>query len=126
MLEGNAIVSQKWEPGMITEDFDNTKINIWVHIYRLPYKLRYDKYPISFAELAVAVHDTFGGGRRNKVESGGEFLKYRVKVDTSKPLLPGFFLRRSGRKQIWVYMKYERLPNICFHCGKMTHDTRKL
>lgn len=39
-VEGIAILVQKWEPGMTTEDLDNTCINIWVQLYGLPFELR--------------------------------------------------------------------------------------
>lgn len=35
-----ALLLQKWESGMIREDFTNVKINITVHMYRLPYELK--------------------------------------------------------------------------------------
>lgn len=38
-VEGTAILLQKWEPDMTEDDFDNTRINSWVHLYGLPFEL---------------------------------------------------------------------------------------
>lgn len=67
-------------------------------------------------------HKTNGGLRENVFEK--EFLRYRIELDVTKPILTGFFLERNGRKPTWIDLKYENLPNVCFKCGVLTHDTR--
>lgn len=52
-----------------------------------------------------------------------EFMKYIVKVDSKNPILPCLFLKRKGRKSVWLYMKYEKLPNIYFQCRRMNHES---
>lgn len=51
-------------------------------------------------------------------------MRSRISLDTNRPILQGFFLSRIGRKPIWIYLKYERLPNVCYRCGKLNHETR--
>lgn len=51
-------------------------------------------------------------------------MKFRLEIDTSKPILPGLFLRRIGKKPTWVYIKYVRLPNVCYNCGRLNHESR--
>lgn len=36
MVEGEAILLQKWEIDMTGDDFVSTHINIWIHMYGLP------------------------------------------------------------------------------------------
>lgn len=33
MLEGEAVLMQKWELGMTGDDFESRKINIWIHLH---------------------------------------------------------------------------------------------
>lgn len=40
IVEGEAVLLQRWEVGMTDEDFINTKINIWIRIHGLPYELK--------------------------------------------------------------------------------------
>lgn len=54
-FEGGAILLQKWELRMIEEDFNNTKISIWVHLYRLSFELRSQKFAKELAELVGRV-----------------------------------------------------------------------
>ena len=30
----------------------------------------------------------------------------------------------EGGKQVWISFKYERIPNLCYWCGQLTHDNK--
>lgn len=47
-------------------------------------------------------------------------LQVRVKVELSKPLLLGMWVR-VGEKQLWISFKYERMENFCFKCEVLKH-----
>lgn len=51
-------------------------------------------------------------------------MRYRIEVDVNKPILAGFFLERRERQPTWIGLKYEKLPNICYKCGVLNHETR--
>ena len=53
------------------------------------------------------------------------FLRLRVAVDTSKPLCQGRKITMVDGKEGWVRFKYERLPNICYWCGKLTNSNKE-
>ena len=48
----------------------------------------------------------------------------RVKVDVMKKLLRGKKITIKGDEERWVYFKDERLPNLCYNCGLLSHDFR--
>lgn len=52
----------------------------------------------------------------------GEYMRIRVVVDVSKPLLTGKKLCLGGREPIWIRFSYERLPNYCYLCEKIGHQ----
>ncbi|KAL0012397.1 hypothetical protein SO802_007505 [Lithocarpus litseifolius] len=56
--------------------------------------------------------------------AGSEFLRVRINIDISKPLLRCSKLRSEGKQVGWVGLKYERLPNFCYWCGRVTHGER--
>ena len=48
-----------------------------------------------------------------------------MSIDLSLPLCRGRLVSvGEGGKQVWISLKYERLPNICYWCGRLTHDDR--
>lgn len=123
-LEGDAIILQKWEHGMTGEDFINTKINIWVHIHGLPFELRRPEFAERFAAYAGRVQTITKKDTKKPISYEGEYMRFHIALDTGKPILPGMFLKRTGRKPVWVSLKYERLPHVCYHCGRLNHDTK--
>ena len=55
---------------------------------------------------------------------GGEFLRIRVVIDIKKPLPRCCKLWLEGEHVGWALLKFERLPNFCYWCGKVTHSER--
>ena len=52
---------------------------------------------------------------------GGEFLRIRTVIDINKPLPRCCKLWSEGEHVGWALLKFERLPNFCYWCGKVTH-----
>ena len=48
----------------------------------------------------------------------------KVKIDIFKPLCRGKVIFLENSKELWVSFKYERLSNLCYWCGSLTHDDR--
>lgn len=109
---------------MIGEDFGNTRINIWVQIHRLPFELRNQMFAKGLAAIAGTVKDSDQICKNSENLFAGEFLKYRVELDTNKPIVPGFFLQRQDKKPVWIHLKYVKLPAVCFKYGKLNHDPK--
>nr|POF21699.1 hypothetical protein CFP56_26361 [Quercus suber] len=48
----------------------------------------------------------------------------RVEFQLNKPLRLGGYVSDSEGGKHWVTYKYERLPTLCFICGKLGHDIK--
>ncbi|XP_075654868.1 uncharacterized protein LOC142625044 [Castanea sativa] len=55
---------------------------------------------------------------------GGEFLRVRISLDISRPLPRCCKLWTEGKLVGWVGIKYERLPNFRYWCGRVSHGER--
>lgn len=55
---------------------------------------------------------------------GGDYMIVRVLLDISKPLSRGRKISMDDGSNGWVSFKYERLPNICYQCGRLTHSNK--
>ncbi|XP_030930846.1 uncharacterized protein LOC115956678 [Quercus lobata] len=53
-----------------------------------------------------------------------KFMRVRVELMVDKPLRRGGYITSPKGARLWVTFKYERLPIICFYCGRIGHDAR--
>lgn len=121
-VEGNAVLLQQWESGMTEEDFHNNLINVWVQVRRLPFEFRCYKYAKDIVKFAGEVVENISTDDQNEEVFCGQFVRIKIRLDVSKPILPGLFLRREDRNPVWIAFKYEKLPIMCFKCGLIGHD----
>ncbi|KAM1165223.1 hypothetical protein PS2_024429 [Malus domestica] len=49
------------------------------------------------------------------------FLRVKVLVNTTTPLVTGCWLRRDSKRDTWVEFRYERLQDFCYKCGRVDH-----
>ncbi|KAL2892811.1 Retrotransposon Gag-like protein 3 [Bienertia sinuspersici] len=52
------------------------------------------------------------------------FMRIKVNVDVDKPLRRGFKIATMQNWTKWVDIKYERLGDFCFYCGRIGHIDR--
>ncbi|KAL7243136.1 hypothetical protein ACSBR1_015537 [Camellia fascicularis] len=122
---GSLLVLQTLQPEMAAEDLDFRWSPFWVQIHGLP-----------FGKMTRAHGEVIGNriGRLVEVEAPSDglllhrsFLRLRVEVDVTKPLLQGFILYRCNCSGpvgdgVKVYYKYEKLTKFCYDCGRIGHD----
>ena len=56
---------------------------------------------------------------------GGDFLRVKVEIDVSKLLCWGRKIAINADEFIWVAFKYEKLPNFCYWCGRVSHADKE-
>ncbi|KAL7212868.1 hypothetical protein ACSBR2_015544 [Camellia fascicularis] len=122
---GSLLVLQPLQPGMAADELDFCWSPFWVQVHGLP-----------FEKMTCAHREVIGNriGRLLEFEALSDgpllhrsFLRLRVEVDVTKPLLQGFVLRHRGdsgpgNDGIKVYYKYEKLTEFCYDCGRIGHD----
>ena len=76
------------------------------------------------AKEIVSVVDMVAESETEEGNSEGcNFLRVWV-VNPSDPLCKGRKIGRKDGSASWVSFKYERLPNIYYWCGKLTHHDK--
>jgi hypothetical protein len=119
-IRGAHLVLKTWEPNLSWQEVDFTTSTFWVQVHGLPpiWQNKENIESIGAAAGKVLEMD-FNGEPRIQWQ---RFVRVRVEVDLSSPFCPGIFLPRNGLHDIWIPLKYERLPALCFTCGSIGHD----
>ena len=60
--------------------------------------------------------------RRSWQSDRAKFMRVHVELEIDKPLRRGAYIPSSDGEHLWLTFKYEKLPTVCFICGKLGHD----
>ena len=112
------MVLQWYSKEMDVDDMEFSKVTCWVQVHDLLVRFRTKRIA---EQLCEAIGKVNTGVDEAKAE-GDNFLRVRVSIDISQPLSRGRVVSLDSGKELWVNFKYERLPNLCFWCGRLMHD----
>ena len=119
-FDRHLVALQKYDGTTPTQDLSFTTAKFWVQLHNLPYLLLTTK-------AALSLGKTLGTITKPKDDAemrGGNFMRVRVAVDITKPLCCGRKVSWDQTEKGWVSFLYERLPNICYWCGLLSHDDK--
>ena len=121
-FDRHLVVLEKMNSGDGFEDLSFNQTSFWVQVHDLPVRR-------SSLEVAMEIVSVMGNVDVRMSKEGGSnnfnFFKTRVSVDITKPQCRGRKITMASGKEGWVSFKYERLPNICYWCGRLTHGDRE-
>ncbi|KAI7992412.1 hypothetical protein LOK49_LG12G01664 [Camellia lanceoleosa] len=122
---GNHLILQPLHLRMAVSDFEFCWCPFWVQVHGLPL----DKMTKTHK---VTIGNHLGKLITIEALSDGlllvrSFLRIRVEIDVTKPLLQGFILHRrnpSGEAMadVRVLYRYEKLSESCYDCGRIRYD----
>ena len=52
------------------------------------------------------------------------YMRAMAELPLNKPLRKGGYLMNGEGEKLWVTFKYERLPMVCYFCGRLGHDDK--
>ncbi|KAF5464301.1 hypothetical protein F2P56_014388 [Juglans regia] len=95
--------------------------SFWVRLYDLPLMGMNSETARSIGESIGNVEDI---DLYSQSPGWGVFLRVRIRLDVCCPLPSVKRLCLRNGEVLWVHLKYERLPNFCYYCGKLGHSDR--
>ncbi|XP_042950312.1 uncharacterized protein LOC122282425 [Carya illinoinensis] len=115
------VLLKKFDGLLQTHQITLTKAFFWVRIHDLPLMARSQSIGFKIgASLGKVLEVDLLDGECE----WGEFMRVRICIDVSKPLLRGKQVSLGGLGTYWVRFSYERLPEFCYLCGRIGHVQR--
>ena len=112
------VIFQKTESVESAPSLEFSVISFWVQLHNVPETSLNQ-------ETGEVVGNTIGTTIRvadpEDDGEGREFLRIRVAMNITKPLPRCCKLRSEGKHIGWALLKFERLPNFCYWCGRVDH-----
>ncbi|KAK9991871.1 hypothetical protein SO802_026856 [Lithocarpus litseifolius] len=108
---------QWYDRGGMIRALSFDKIPVWVQVHDIPMRFLNRRVAEDLCDVVDSVC------RMDDVTQmdGGSFIRVRILIDINKPLCRARHFSSSRGEQGWVSFKYERLPNICYWCGCLSH-----
>ena len=120
-FDKHLVIMSRYDNKSSLQDIKFEKTKLWVQLNGIPIKYM----TIEATKKIGSVMGEVFAPTDPKIFDGDQFIRIQVSIDLSLPLCHGRLISvGAGGKQVWISFKYERLPNLCYWCGRLTHDDR--
>lgn len=116
------VILQRFDGSKPISELEFKFCTFWVQIHDLPFKFMN-------SETALQIGMTIGPVIKSQDLSemkGGCFMRVRTTIDVTQPLCRGRKIVFDEDSAGWITFQYERLPNICYWCGLLTHASKSV
>jgi hypothetical protein len=118
-IRGHPLILKHWDKSMSLVELDFSESIYWVQVHNLPLELM-------TSQNAAIIGNQLGkflGTEENGLSAPQrkDFLRIKVLLPLKNPLITGFNQERVDRHPSWIQLKYERLSEFCFSCGRLGH-----
>ncbi|KAL2938973.1 hypothetical protein RDABS01_022422 [Bienertia sinuspersici] len=118
-FDGKLLLLKDVKRGEQPAEMSFNMARFWVKVYQVPVDRRKKSMAMAIANrigtfVEFDSSDSFGYRK---------FMRFRVDLDISKPLMRGMKILVGGTQK-WVDFKYEKLPDFCYLCGLFGHSAR--
>ena len=114
MIFGHYLAVQPWTPDFNPKSFTVKQVVGWVRLPCLPTRY-YCRNVVK--EIGSILGEVIRVDYHTESAERGRFARIAVVLDLSQPLVP-----KIQVDDHLIYVEYEGLPLICFHCGRYGHQ----
>ena len=120
-FENNLLLLCRWRASLTSTNIVFTHSPFWVQVWGIPFEFMNE-------EVGKDIGGTIGNflevDKRSWQSNQAKYTRIKVDVQLDKPLRRGGFISSPESGKHWVYYKYEKIPTLCFRCGRIGHDVK--
>jgi hypothetical protein len=118
-FRGWAILIEDYDGKEDPENIPFGGLFVWAQIHGIPKLYR---KPDVVDDLARRVGKTKEVQMSLKLFYEGNYVRFRVMIDVNSSLKRVVSLNVEGEGKKWCFIKYEKVPFFCKHCGHIGHN----
>ncbi|KAL2230726.1 UNVERIFIED_CONTAM: hypothetical protein Sindi_1667000 [Sesamum indicum] len=126
LFQGQPIVLQKWEPGMLLRKLQHTQVPVWIKLRHLPVELWTDE---GLSTVASGVGKPLYPDAITRACTRLDFARVCVMLDVTSNLPKHIIImipdEDGGESPCKVDVEYEWLPQKCQRCMTMGHSDKE-
>ena len=119
-FDKHLVMLKQYDYSIPIQDLTFDHVSLWVQVHDIPAKYLSREVAEKLCEAVGVVNKESSLGEVDR----GTIMQVRVKVDVTLPLYRGRIFKLGNGSRGWVTFKYERLPNVCYWCGRLNHVNR--
>ncbi|OMO61133.1 hypothetical protein COLO4_33544 [Corchorus olitorius] len=119
---GHCLCLRRWDLSLAVREIKFEEVSFWAQVHNLPLELMTCN---NARRIGISL------GRVIEVEDpnwlrgfGRSFLRIKIVVNVSKPLIGKFKTSRGSGDFITAEVKYEKLGDFCYQCGMLGHSEK--
>lgn len=114
------LVIQRYDSDYPTRNLIFNKVTFWVQVHDITFRYMIKQITECLCDIIGEVQKSSGVVD----DEGGHIMRVRITLDLTLPLCQGRVITLKGGGNSWVSFKFERLPNLCYWCGWISHDDK--
>uniref|UniRef100_A0A2N9GET6 CCHC-type domain-containing protein n=1 Tax=Fagus sylvatica TaxID=28930 RepID=A0A2N9GET6_FAGSY len=117
-VKGHFLVLKEWHPQQTVQEIEFDSTEVWIQVHGLPLDLVSDTNVKKIGQKVGRVIEVDMASKVSMIWQ--KYVRVRVEIEVDKPLIAGMFAPRPDR-EVWIQLKYEKIPEFCYSCGKLGH-----
>ena len=119
--DNNLLLLCRWKKGMSVANIVFSHSLFWVQVWGVPFELIMED---TARDIGNRISIFLEADKISWQADQAKYMRVRTKLPLDKPLRRGGYLMSMEGEKLWVTFKYERLPTVCYICGRLAHDDR--
>ena len=120
-FDNNLLLLCRWKKGMSAANIVFSHSPFWVQVWGVPFELMTEDFA---RDIGNRIGIFLKADKRSWQADQAKYMRVRTELPLDKPLRRGGYLMGMEGEKLWVTFKYERLPTVCYICGRLGHDDK--
>lgn len=119
-VHGHCLNLRLWHTNQTLDDVLFKRMQLWTQVHGMSADMLNME---NASNIASRIGECLATDKENEMQVRG-YIRMKVDIDVSTPVCPGFWWTNDRGVDKWAQVRYERLSDFCFGCGRLGHSAQ--